>query len=307
MGGAVNMVAMERASQWRLSLAALLAERYSQIPAVSAIFVGGSTARHQADRFSDIELTILWTTEPTERERAEVITHFQGGMHRLYPYDQNWHCWEDVYFLGRNQNNEAQSGCQVEVSHFLPASLDAAIDRVLRDYDPDLELQNLMAGILDSIALFNEPMIFGWKERLRQYPDGLQKAVFQRYGIIDHFWRWEMSIARGDNRMEGTLLLTTILHQCLYIVFALNRRYYGGLKWIEMILPHLTIAPPHLGERMQRVYELSLSDAAAEVRTIVAETFDLMEQHGPAVDSDRYRHIFFFQRPQPPPLSLPPL
>lgn len=73
---------------------------------------------------------------------------------------------------------------------------------------------------------------------------------------------------------------------------------------------HLSIAPPHLGERIHRVYELPIPDAAEEVRSIVEETFTLIEEHLPSMNVERFRQIFFYQRPQwedIPPLGLPPL
>ncbi len=115
------------ASQWRLSLARLLAEQYATFPAAHAIFAGGSTARWQADRFSDVELAVVWTAAPSEQDRAAVVSRLNGDLHRLYPYDDQEKIWEDLFFVGRNQNDEPKSGCQVEISHYLLPTIAAAV------------------------------------------------------------------------------------------------------------------------------------------------------------------------------------
>jgi hypothetical protein len=299
---------MNTASQWRLSLARLLAEHYAAFPSAHAIFAGGSTARQQADRFSDIELAVIWIAAPTEQERASVVSRLNGDLHYLYPYDAHEQIWEDLFFVGRNEDDEPKSGCQVEVSHFLLPTLEASIDRVLRQYDADEGLHNLMAGILDGVPLLNAPLLDGWKDRLRHYPDALQEAVIRRHGIIDHFWRWEMLVARGDNRMELAALITGTIHHVLHLLLGLNRIYYGGFKWLDGIIDRLAIAPPDLGERIRRAYELPPTEAAAEVQGIVGQTFNLIEQHVPTVDVARFRQVFFYRRPQweePPPLAFP--
>jgi predicted nucleotidyltransferase len=299
---------MTAASHWRMTLAQTIAQQYALIPTVDALFLGGSTARGQADRYSDIELSVLWTTPPTEQERGQIITQLDGDLHFLSPYIKDEALWEDLFFLGRNQENIPKSGCHVEVSHYLVSTIEAAIDRVLIASEVDLELHNLMAGILESIPLLNPSRVDGWKQRLRQYPDTLQLAVIQHYGIIDHFWRWEMYVARGNNRLEIASLFTRILQQALHLLLGLNRRYFDGFKWIDTLIPHLAIAPEHLGERIRHVYELPVSDAASEVRSIVEDTFTLIEQHLPSVNVDQFRQVFSYRRPQwedVPPLGLP--
>jgi len=300
---------MTTASHWRRVLAHVVAQQYALIPAVDAIFLGGSTARGQADRYSDLEVSVLWTAPPTEQERIQAITQLGGDLHLLSPYNEDEALWEELFFLGRNQENTPKSGCQVEVSHFLVESIEAALDRVLLASAVDSELHNLMAGIVESIPLLNASRIDGWKQRLRQYPDALQLAVIQHYGIIDHFWRWEMYVARGNNRMEVDSLFTRILHQVLHLLLGLNRRYFDGFKWFDSLIVRLAISPEHLGERIRRVYELPIPAAAMEVRSIVEDTFTLIEQQLPSVNVDQFRQIFSYRRLQwedAPPLGLPP-
>jgi hypothetical protein len=299
---------MTSASQWRLSLARALAQQYATLPQVTAAFVGGSTARQQADRYSDLEVCCVWTTAPLEQDRADVVARLGGDLHRLYPYDRQEQLWEDVFFVGRDQDDTPKSGLQVEVGHYVRETLEASMNRVLQQQDADEGLHNLMAGICDSVPLLNAPLLVQWKARLRQYPDALQIAVIQRHGIIDHFWRWEMYAARGKNRMELAALMTSVLHQVMHLLLGLNRVYYGGFKWLDAVIDRLPLAPPHLGERIRSVYALPPGEAAEVVSRIVDQTFTLIEEHVPAVDVSRFRQVFWYRRPQweeEPPLALP--
>ena len=90
---------MTGGSSWRLLLAQALAKQYALLPGVDALFLGGSTARGQADRYSDIELSILWAVPPTEQERAEVIKQLGGDLHFLSAYNDDEAIWEDLFFL----------------------------------------------------------------------------------------------------------------------------------------------------------------------------------------------------------------
>src|SRR5579883_3490058 len=143
------MPEMSSASQWRLDVACSLAEQYATLEHVAGVMVGGSPARGQADRFSDIELLVVWSSAPTEEERGAVISAAGGDLHRLYPYDATEAIWEDLYFMGRDASDEPFSGCQVEIGHHLRETLDATITRILEQPQTDEALLNLLAGIFD--------------------------------------------------------------------------------------------------------------------------------------------------------------
>lgn len=289
---------MTPVSMWRTDLAHALARHYAAMPGVVAIFVGGSTARGQADRFSDLELAVIWNRAPSEQDRAAVIARAGGDLHRLYPYDPHAQVWEDIYFVGRDHDDRPKSGCHVEITHLLLDALEERIHRVLDAFDPDLDLQTLLAGIVDGVALLNEPLVTRWKADLQPFPDGLQRAVIQRYGVIDHFWRYEMLIARGDNRMELAALFTQTLHSVLLLLCGLNRVYFGGFKWLDDMVSRFALAPHHLGERIRRVYTLPPVEAAREVIRLVDETFSVIEAHVPSTDVARFRQVFHYRRAQ---------
>ena len=74
---------MNNASRWRRAIADRLAAIYAHNPYISAVLLGGSTARGHADQYSDIELGIFWYQPPTDEERRAVIELAEGDLIRL--------------------------------------------------------------------------------------------------------------------------------------------------------------------------------------------------------------------------------
>jgi hypothetical protein len=82
------------ASETRLAQARAVARVYAAYPDVDAVIVGGSVARGWADRWSDVELGIIWTTLPGERALEDLAGRAGGerrilgtllGLNRVYP------------------------------------------------------------------------------------------------------------------------------------------------------------------------------------------------------------------------------
>jgi hypothetical protein len=275
---------------------------------VVGVLAGGSTARGHADQFSDVELMVLWSTAPTDLERRAVITAAGGDLHWLWPYDPASELWEDAYFMGRNEADDAKSGCLLEVSHCLVPTVIARIEQVVVQSLAEEDLLNLMAGIVDGHILVGADLISPWKDQIAPYPDALQRAVLERYGSIDHFWRWAMYLRRGPNMPELYGMFTTILHHVMHLILAVNRRYFGGWKWIAPTMEHCHRRPDRFMERANALYHVPPQEGAALLAALVDETFDLVERHVVGVDVHGMRALFHWQRPQwsgPPPCRLP--
>lgn len=68
-----------------------IAVLYKQNPKVEAVLLGGSVARGWDDHFSDSELFVLWTEEPTDRDRKAIIEQANGNIIDFHPYeDEEW-------------------------------------------------------------------------------------------------------------------------------------------------------------------------------------------------------------------------
>src|SRR5262245_23593941 len=243
---------MNAASQWRYALVQQLTPIYATNPHVAAVLLGGSTARGHADRYSDIEFGVFWHQPPTDTERQTAANAITGDLVRLYPYDPAEEVWCDDYMLGRRHPDQPKSGVLVEVVHYTTDFLDRTFDAVLHQYNPEPLKQLLIAGVVQGVPLYNANLVQQWKVRAAAYPDGLALAVINRYAIIDHFWRWEMWLARSENLMMLYLAYTQIQQQLLHMLLGLNRVYYFGFKWIDVVAERLHYKPDDLVRRLSR-------------------------------------------------------
>lgn len=299
---------MNVASQWRSALVQQLASVYAANPHVVAVMLGGSTARGHADRYSDIEVGVFWQQPPTDAERQAAASAIQGDLVRLYPYEPAEAVWCDDYMLGRAHPDQPKSGVLVEVVHTTTDSLDRIFDAVLQAHNPDLVKQNVVAGILDSVPLYNPALVQAWQGRIAVYPESLAMAVIKRYGIIDHFWRWEMWLERGVNLMMLYQSYAQVQQQILHLLLGLNRVYYFGFKWLDVVAERLVQQPIDLVPRLRQVYQLEPAAGAHALAALVEETYGLIETQLPAIDVDRLRSIFRYRRPvwdQAPPFHHP--
>src|SRR5205823_2201990 len=82
----------------------------------------------------------------------------------------------------------------------------------------------------------------------------------------------------------------------LHILLALNHTYYSGFKWTHILVSNMRIAPPDLGPRLRHVFQAEHRVAIAELRTLVEDTYDLIEQHMPEINVERLRYLFRYSR-----------
>ena len=295
---------MNAASQWRFALAQRLAPLYAANPHVAAVMVGGSTARGHADGYSDIELGVFWNEPPTDEERRKAIEQAGGDVIRLYPYVPDEGIWPDDFMMGRSPPDQPQSGVLIEAQHYTIEFINRTFDQVLSHYDPDELKHNLIAGIVGGLPLAHPELIQQWQQRAHAYPHELAVAVVNRHVQIDHFWRWEMFLYRGENLPLLYAAFNRIQQQLLHVLLGLNHEYYFGFKWLDVVIDRLKLAPAGLSQRLKELYVVEPSAGAERLAALVEETYDLIEQHLPGVDVERLRRIFRYRRPvwaKPPP------
>ena len=116
-----------------------------------------------------------------------------------------------------------------------------------------------------------------------------------------------MYAERGENLPLLQALLAGVQQRILHTLLALNREYYFGFKWLNVVLERLRIAPEDFGARLRNVNRLDPAEAALELSHLVDETYDLIEQYAPGIPADeiaRMRQFFHYRRipwDEPPP------
>ncbi|HEU0239627.1 MAG TPA: hypothetical protein VFR11_10170 [Micromonosporaceae bacterium] len=278
----------------RLAVAGRLASAYGGDPAVIGVLCAGSTGRGDADRWSDLEMLVLWESRPTAERRRRAPDASAAKAVRLFDYEPAEFAAADDFWL----DGEPGDGLLVEVGHATADDATAALDRLLVDASPDPYLLTVAAAYAYGVPLYGD--LAPWRERVETYPSALAAAVISRHGQIDNFWRWRMYVERDNPhglRAHFAATATALTH----IACALSGRFWPGPKWPGRTLAGLPVAPVDIAERLVAVDEMPPSDAAAALTDLVEESYDLVAVRGPDVDVDRLRRIFRFGRaPWPP-------
>jgi hypothetical protein len=285
------------ASTLRRRFAEQIAGGYAGNPAVSAVLLGGSAARGHADKFSDMELFVIWREPPTEANRAGAIAAAGGDLVTLYPVEDGdaGPLWSDAWKIGR-RGDEPFTGVEVDMHH----SLVETVERVIRDVvdlcDPDPMKQLTVGSILHGVPFRGEALVEDWQERARDYPDALRVAVVRAHAQIEGLWRLDAYCAR-DNPVAGYQLLSTAYEELLHALLGLNRTYYSGFKSLEAVVRDLAIAPRDLLRRIHASYPLEAERSKAILTALVEEMHDLIEEHLPEIEVERLREILRYERP----------
>lgn len=286
------------ASVWRWEAVRSLLQAYAAEPGALAVLLGGSTARGDADRWSDVEIGVFWTIAPTEADRGRVADMGGACTCTLFPYDERERVWCDDLYLGAPSPN----GLLVEVVHTLTGTIEHLLNAVLVEHSPDPVGLNVLQALLDGKAVHGAASIEAWRSRAARYPRGLAIAVIESAGVLDHFWRWEMLLERRNPILLAGML-SSVSQQLLTVLLALNRKYGPKPKWLDTIANNLEITPPDLAERLRHVFAAEPRSAAHTLADLVEETFTLIERELPEVNIERLRRIFRHRRP---PLDQPP-
>ena len=281
------------AAAQRRAFAEEIAGAYAGDRRVAAVVIGGSAGRGHADRFSDIELSVVWTEAPSEADRSDAISASGGDLVCLYPIEDG--VWSDAWKIGR-RDGVPFTGVEVDMSHSLVETVEQTLRDVLDGSDPDPEKQLAVGGILRAIPLYGRVLVEGWQERAAHYPDGLRLAVVRAHAQIEGLWRLDAYVAR-DNPVAGYQVLTAAHEELLHVLLGLSRTYYSGFKSLEAVAGGLRIAPHDLLERMRASYPLEAGRSKALLTALVEETHDLIEHQLPEIDVERLREILRYERP----------
>ena len=257
-------------TQWRRELAVHLALQLQHFEAVQAIAVIGSVASGYADAYSDLELLVLWQQLPDAALRHAVMRHLGAELRepaRLPIQD---------YAL-------RIGGLPVDLWHTTHADEAALIDTVLQAHSLDLVANNRLAVMSTCLPLYGAPFVEHFKRRVARYPDALAHRFFDMY--LPHFYLRHLNLAaRRDNPTSFVHLLSDTQCSLFLVLLALNRVYFPTFKWLYPTLEELALAPPAIGARLRHMFVVPPPQAAAELRTVLSETLDLVAAQAPERD-----------------------
>jgi hypothetical protein len=279
-----------KASARRLAAARRIAEAYAAEPSLLAVLCTGSAARGQADRWSDLELLVVWEAMPRDEQRRRIVAVAGGQSPRFWSWDgSDGAGYDEWWHDGVNGH-----GLLVEVTHTTPPELASRVEALARG-EADPALLPLGDAIVNGVPIIGGDALGTWRARLQPYPRALAVSVVRRLGQIDNFWRWQMYVERGNGLQLG-VCFADVAVRVVQVACALSGVWWPGAKWLMSLALQVPIAPAHLAGRLERISEAAPAEAAANLAALVDETYDLVEIHLPEFDVARLRAIFHFAR-----------
>jgi hypothetical protein len=261
------------------------AEAYAEAGAAAVLLVG-SGSRDVADRFSDLDLYVVWDAQPEEALRAEAIAQAGGSVDQLYGYDEAERMSFDAWTRER---------VPLEVAHVSVDDAERTIEDVVRRHDPDPGKLLFASGFATGRPLRGNELLGRLRESALPYPDGLATAVTAAHAQIDFLWQLEAHLGRG-NPLLAYAWVADAHRRLLHALLAANRVYFFGFKHLDAVEARLPLAPQRLAARIRETYAAPPEDLGRLVLGLAEETYDIVEQAVPGVDVNRLLEILRYRR-----------
>ena len=211
-----------------------------------------------ADRYSDIELDVYWTTPPSDAERFEIIRRaggeadvhwgdppgdaeyrallrkLQGHVSQVWPYEDFE--WSEHFYI---------HGVNIGVSAFLVETMDTWLTDVVERFDTDDEKHMRVAAVQHAVPVHGDQQIARWKAGIR-YPDELAQALIAEQLVVDESW-WQCDMLAGRKAVIPLMnLFGEMDRRILRILLALNRVFLPDprFKWADRLIAQMPIRRP---------------------------------------------------------------
>jgi len=239
-----------------------------------AILLVGSAARGEADLYSDLDLIVYCDELPTV-ERVDAVLERLGGTARelIYPRTEDDH--GESFQL---------AGVECQVAFTSVSAAERELERALGTEELESPLQKVVEGIQQGLPLRGEELIAVWRARVAEYPDSLRRSLIVRHWRFFPLWFTARRLAVRDTYIWRRQVLVNAALDLLAVLGALNRLYMAPhfeLKRLRKLTARMTLAPPDLADRLERLFEADAEEAALELERLVGETKALVEAELP--------------------------
>lgn len=256
-----------------------LAGEFKTLAGVRSVLLTGSVARGTADRWSDVELLVLWETAPPEAARRGAAASAGGvvtAFHDHRPADGEWA--EDVLL----------DGVEVQIAHRVVAEVSTWIADLVERADPALVKQYLVATLRDAVVLHDTGLIDGWITATDVYPEALALATVRAHLRFRSSWERRKLLDRGDLVPLTQDRLDTV-RNVLLVLLGLNRMWlpHLGFKWVGPAAERLRLAPAGLPARLDALLTATPASAVPAADALISETLILVAHHLPAAGAEK--------------------
>ena len=201
-------------------------------------FVSGSTVDNSVDELSDIDMSVVFTTLPSEPALREACRSVDGSEWRWCIGDPVGGEGIVVSFL--------VDGTEVQIGYATHVALAADIDDLLVKHNPDTPNHKLAEGIGKALPLAGVEQLMALQARLADFPEGLRRAMVAHGLARPTLWRAVRQLLQRDAGLWCREIQVDACYHLLLVLCGLNRRWFTRfqVKRMQRLASRLAIAPP---------------------------------------------------------------
>ncbi len=276
------MISFSAASLQRLELARRILPVYAASANTQAVFVTGSVARGWADESSDVEFNVICSKPPTNAERQACAGQTGGKLGRFEGYNPAKWAWPEEIFI---------EGIKLDMVWSTSEITGGLVSDVIDRHDSHLNKQVYCAVIRRAITLHGTDVVFPWQEKVATYPNALKEKIVRQNIFFERFSVRMLWAKRNDQPLLAEHD-TFSVRKLLSLWLALNGEYYSGFKWSRQIIDSMPLVPKNAFPRIESIFRSCPVTAGEELRSLIHETFALVEQHLPQIDIQQAKTEF---------------
>ena len=265
---------MDGATEHVRALARRVVDAALELGPLRGALLAGSGARGDADFYSDVDLLVYVDELPPE-DRLDRLREALGGV-------------SPVPIAPPHLAQFEVGGVAVQVGYSTVEQMDAELEGALVRLEEIVGSPNqkLLSGLLEGLPLYGDELIARWRERVAVYPAGLRRAAIEHHWRFFPLWFYDDAMALRDSELWRLDMLLDGAFNLLGVLAALNRVYYARfeLKRLRKLEAKLVLAPPGLADRLESLFRLQPSEAAAELGRLVVETRELVAGELPELE-----------------------
>ncbi len=228
-----------------------------------ASYIGGSVARGLEDEYSDLEICMIWSTQPTPQRRIDFIK--SSGAE--FPFKIKNQLIPEKSILADNiiyKNN------RVDIIHATEETLKHWLDlpnqrRALQNYE-----QEVISVLVNLIPLKNKDYLLNIKKKISPYSLKMQKLLIQ--GEISLLGPGTVIIhhKRKDYHLSYEFI-SKFQKRVFKVLCAINKVWFPGHKHLSKSLKSLKVSIPNIEIRFSKMFIVAPKEVDEMILEIISE------------------------------------
>ena len=208
-------------------------------------FVGGSVAMGCHDRYSDLDLGLVWRVAPSEDVRLNILGRLGGNATTV-------RCWQEPTRSVGNEDSTTTALGKIDLCHHSIDTVNTWIDDVVCRFETNNQKQILLSNLTYARPLIGTKPLEILKARVALYPETLAQRICEAE-LRAMAQGSGMALAERGEHVAFIRTLTNEQDRIFRTLLALNRTFNPGVKHLMWQLSRLRIVPNNCCRRYSMI------------------------------------------------------